>query len=79
MPTTTTNFSLNKPLVNDPIDEDLWGGQLNTNMDKICILYPKKYFKVQNIPQITLHLYRRPRTITPANEPKKTAIEKNMF
>lgn len=35
MPTTTTNFSLNKPLVNDPVDEDLWGSQLNTNMDSI--------------------------------------------
>ena len=35
MPTTTTNFSLNKPLVNDAVDEDLWGGQLNTNMDSI--------------------------------------------
>lgn len=35
MPTTTTNFSLNKPLVNDAVDEDLWGGQLNTNMDLI--------------------------------------------
>ena len=35
MPTQTTNFSLNKPLVNDPVDEDLWGGQLNTNMDNI--------------------------------------------
>lgn len=35
MPNLTTNFSLNKPLVNDPIDEDLWGGQMNTNMDAI--------------------------------------------
>ncbi len=35
MPTTTTNFSLKKPLVNDAIDEDLWGAQLNTNMDTI--------------------------------------------
>ena len=35
MPTSTTNFSLNKPLVNDAVDEDLWGGQLNTNMDTI--------------------------------------------
>lgn len=35
MPTITTNFSLNKPLVNDPVDEDLWGSQLNTNMDSI--------------------------------------------
>ena len=35
MPTTTTNFSFNKPLVNDAIDEDLWGGQLNDNWDSI--------------------------------------------
>ena len=35
MPTLTTNFSFNKPLVNDPIDEDLWGGQLNANWDSI--------------------------------------------
>lgn len=35
MPTQTTNFSLNKPLVNDAVDEDLWGAQLNTNMDTI--------------------------------------------
>lgn len=35
MPTTTTNFSLLKPLVADPTDEDLWGGYLNTNFDSI--------------------------------------------
>lgn len=35
MPTSTSNFGFNKPLVNDPIDEDLWGGQLNTNWDSI--------------------------------------------
>lgn len=33
MPTQTTNFSFDKPLVNDPIDEDLWGGLLNDNWD----------------------------------------------
>jgi hypothetical protein len=31
MPATTTNFGLNNPLVNDPTDQDLWGGYLNTN------------------------------------------------
>lgn len=31
MPTTTTNYSFYKPLVNDPTDEDLWGGYLNDN------------------------------------------------
>lgn len=35
MPTTTTNYGLNKPLVNDPVDEDLWGGYLNDSMDDI--------------------------------------------
>jgi len=35
MPTLTTNYSLNKPLVNDPTDQDLWGDQLNDNMDTI--------------------------------------------
>lgn len=33
MPSTTTNYGLYKPLVNDPTDQDLWGGYLNTNMD----------------------------------------------
>lgn len=35
MPTQTSNFDLDKPNVNDPVDEDLWGDQLNTNMDTI--------------------------------------------
>jgi hypothetical protein len=35
MPTLTANYSLNKPLVNNPTDEDLWGVQLNDNMDTI--------------------------------------------
>lgn len=35
MPTQTTNFGLDKPLVNDATDEDLWGGQINTDMDDI--------------------------------------------
>lgn len=35
MPTYTPNFNLAKPLVNDPTDEDLWGGELNGNMDII--------------------------------------------
>lgn len=35
MSTNTTNFSLIKPAVNDPTDQDLWGGYLNTNFDTI--------------------------------------------
>lgn len=38
MPNTTTNYSLLKPLVADPIDEDLWGGYLNDDMDDIDTL-----------------------------------------
>lgn len=35
MPTSTTNFSLNKPLVNNATDQDLWGGYWNDNADTI--------------------------------------------
>ena len=35
MPTTTTNFGLNKPDVNNPDDADLWGGYLNGDMDEL--------------------------------------------
>lgn len=35
MPTSTTNFGFQKPLVNDPTDEDLWGGYLNDDLDDI--------------------------------------------
>jgi len=38
MPNLTTNFSFNKPLVNDAVDEDLWGDQLNSNWDSIDTL-----------------------------------------
>lgn len=41
MPTLTTNYSLNKPLVNNAVDEDLWGGQLNTNMDTLDLQLAK--------------------------------------
>ena len=33
MPTNTTNFSFQKPLVNDAADADAWGGYLNSNWD----------------------------------------------
>ncbi len=35
MPTSTTNYGLSKPLVNDPTDQDLWGGYLNTDLDSL--------------------------------------------
>lgn len=35
MPIYTPNFNLAKPLVGDPTDQNLWGGELNTNMDNI--------------------------------------------
>ncbi len=35
MPTYTTHFTLAKPLVNDATDQDLWGGELNDDMDTI--------------------------------------------
>lgn len=38
MPTTTTNYALIKPNVNDPVDEDLWGGYLNDDLDDIDAL-----------------------------------------
>lgn len=35
MATNTTNYNLIKPAVNDPADQDLWGGYLNTNLDTL--------------------------------------------
>lgn len=35
MPTNTANYNLIKPNVNDPADQDLWGGYMNENMDTI--------------------------------------------
>lgn len=35
MPTSTTNYGLQKPLVNNPTDQDLWGGYLNTDLDNV--------------------------------------------
>lgn len=35
MATTTTHFALTKPAVNNAIDADLWGGEINTDMDTI--------------------------------------------
>lgn len=35
MPTLTTNYKFAKPLINDPTDQDLWGGYLNTDLDSL--------------------------------------------
>lgn len=35
MATNTTNYDLIKPAVNDPADQDLWGGYLNENFDTL--------------------------------------------
>lgn len=35
MPTFTTNYGLSKPLVNNATDQDLWGGELNGDMDEL--------------------------------------------
>lgn len=46
MPTPTTNFSFNKPLVNNAVDQDLWGGQLNDNWDQADTLFATGIVKV---------------------------------
>jgi len=33
MPTFTTNYNLAKPLVNSAVDQDLWGTELNSDLD----------------------------------------------
>lgn len=38
MPTSTSNYSFQKPLVDDPTDEDLWGGYLNDDLDDLDTL-----------------------------------------
>lgn len=38
MPNPTTNFGLLQPLVNNPTDQDLWGGYLNTSISNLDTL-----------------------------------------
>lgn len=33
--TSTTHYSLTKPAVNDPVDQDLWGAEINSSLDTI--------------------------------------------
>lgn len=35
MPTLTTNYGLAKPLVNNPVDQDQFGGEINNDLDII--------------------------------------------
>lgn len=35
MSTPTTNYGLIKPAVNNPVDQDIWGGELNDDMDDL--------------------------------------------
>jgi hypothetical protein len=41
MATLTTNLGLSKPAVNDPVDEDIWGDQLNADLDILDAQAPK--------------------------------------
>lgn len=42
MPSLTTNYSFNKPIVNSATDQDLWGGYLNDNADSLdTIIFAK--------------------------------------
>ncbi len=38
MPTSTANYALQKPLVNNATDEDLWGDEINDDLDDIDTL-----------------------------------------
>lgn len=38
MPTSTTNYALQKPLVNSAVDQDRWGDELNADLDSIDTL-----------------------------------------
>lgn len=54
MPTLTSNYSFNKPLVNNQVDADLWGGQLNTNWDSIDgLLYTATNTDITSISSVT--------------------------
>lgn len=54
MPTLTNNYSFNKPLVNNQVDADLWGGQLNTNWDSIDgLLYTATNTDITSISSVT--------------------------
>jgi len=43
MSTTTTHYGLVKPGVNDPVDQDAWGGELNSDMDELDSLLLKTF------------------------------------
>lgn len=51
MSTDTTNYGLVKPSVNDPVDQDLWGTELNADMDELDTLI-KAYGNFIKSPQL---------------------------
>lgn len=50
MPTFTANYGLSKPLVNNATDQDLWGGELNGDLDELDVLL-KTGFNWSSSPQ----------------------------
>lgn len=63
MPNSTTNFSLNKPLVNNATDEDLWGGYLNDNWDDADEILGKEdfHFFIETVSDKTYVLMQKAR------------------
>lgn len=70
MPTQTTNFSLDKPLVNNATDQDLWGGYLNSGLDTIDSVMGKECWSIPLFGEVAEQDYifalniRYPGTIT---------------
>lgn len=53
MPTSTTNYALQKPLVNNPTDEDLWGDEINDDLDDIDSLLKQGITLTPQVTQTT--------------------------
>jgi len=72
MPGSTTNYAFNLPLVNDPIDADLWGGQLNANWTSVDALLAAAGIKTGGGLEPTDSLFR---IVDNADATKKLAFE----
>jgi hypothetical protein len=72
MPGSTTNYAFNLPLVNDPIDADLWGGQLNANWTSVDALLGATGVKTGGGLEPTDSLFR---VVDNADATKKLAFE----